>query len=95
MNLWCVPTTPLKNPIAGIASVNAFDVSDERLAFHSFAVGPRAMAYTDTLATLLPTMAADPKGQAMLQALHIQGWIAVTTADLDPIRTLTAQPVAV
>ena len=75
--------------------VNAFAASDEKLAFHSFVVGSGAMAYTDILATLLPTMAADPKGQEVLQALHIPGWIGVTTADLDPTRALTAQPATV
>jgi ABC-type phosphate/phosphonate transport system substrate-binding protein len=70
--------------------VNAFATSNEKLAFHTFAVGPGAMAHKDTLATLLTAMATYPKGQEMLQALHIDGWQGVTPADLAPIQALVA-----
>ncbi|TVQ07209.1 MAG: hypothetical protein EA368_14855 [Leptolyngbya sp. DLM2.Bin27] len=75
--------------------VNAFAVSAERLAFHTFAVGPAALAHRETLTTLLTTMATDPKGQAVLQGLHIEGWEGVSPEDLNPIHALAAQPVAV
>ncbi|MBD2428253.1 PhnD/SsuA/transferrin family substrate-binding protein [Phormidium sp. FACHB-1136] len=70
--------------------VNAFATSNEKLAFHTFAIGPGAMAHKDTLATLLTTMATDPKGQEILQTLHIDGWQGVTPADLAPIQALVA-----
>ncbi|HSM82003.1 MAG TPA: PhnD/SsuA/transferrin family substrate-binding protein [Nodosilinea sp.] len=70
-------------------------VSEERLAFHSLVVSPRAVPHRAALETLLTTMATDAKGQDVLQALHVEGWEALAPEALTPIRELVGQPAVV
>jgi hypothetical protein len=70
------------------ALVNAFDSSDEKVAFHSIVLSPRAIEYRDKLEHLLLTMQTDEKGRNLLSDVHLQGWESVPPEDISTLQSL-------
>ncbi|MEB3179668.1 MAG: PhnD/SsuA/transferrin family substrate-binding protein [Nostocaceae cyanobacterium] len=68
--------------------VNPFNSSDEKVAFHSLVLSPRAIEYRDKLEHLLLTMQTDDKGHNVLREVHLQGWESITSENISTLEHL-------
>jgi ABC-type phosphate/phosphonate transport system substrate-binding protein len=70
----------------GQAMVQLITTTSEQCAFHTFCVGPKLTAQTETLRQLLLAMAGDEQGSDVLADLSISGWTAVSEAEVATMR---------
>ena len=68
--------------------LHVLDRSDDAFAFHSFCVGPRLAEHAERIRQVLVDMAADEKGQAVLQDIGFKGFEAVTPEEIDCLTML-------
>lgn len=72
----------------GKGMVQAFEVSNERVAFHNVLVGNRGLEKQDTIQTMLLTMHTDEKGKEVLQELHMEQWLPTTQDELATMKRI-------
>lgn len=70
------------------AMVNVLFQSEQRLAFHSLVLAPQAMKHGDRLSQALLAMNTSEQGKAVLDALQIDHWRPVQSAETAQIQTL-------
>ncbi len=79
--------------LTGLAKgmINAFAVSEERLAFHSIVVAPGATEHRKALGQALLAMGAEAKGREILDKLGFPAWLAVSPDEFQGLQRLVAQ----
>ncbi len=70
----------------GKQMVNAFYVSQEKAAFHSFVAGRNALPQKDTIQRILLDMVTDERGIEILHELRIPQWEEVNLDDLGQVK---------
>ncbi|MDM8528849.1 PhnD/SsuA/transferrin family substrate-binding protein [Anaerolineales bacterium HSG24] len=68
--------------------VNLLYTSNEQLAFHCLAIGPRLIEKQAILKEKLAGMADDPQDKTILENLEIEQWISIGQEDVDSIRNI-------
>jgi ABC-type phosphate/phosphonate transport system substrate-binding protein len=70
----------------GREMINAFETSNEQIAFHNFMVGGNALERKDEIARVLLEMHTDDKGKEVLQELAINYWKPTSPEELAKIK---------
>ncbi len=70
----------------GKSMVNAFETSNQQVAFHSLVVGREALPLRDDIRRAVLDMHTDDQGKEVLQALHFSQWVAVDADAITQIR---------
>lgn len=68
--------------------VNAFHISDEKLAFHCLLAGPRLVDRQAQLKNNLVAMETDGGGREVLKKLELERWLGVNRQEIETIKAI-------
>lgn len=74
----------------GRGMINAFETSNERIAFHNFMVGGNALPHKSDIERVLLEMHTDEKGKEVLRELSFDQWVPTSPDDLAKIKHIMA-----
>lgn len=66
--------------------INAFYISDEKLAFHCLNIGPRLLDRQTQLENSLTAMDIDAGGREVLKKLELERWLVVNPQEIEAIK---------
>lgn len=72
----------------GRGMAKALWTSNEKVAFHSFVLGPKLADRKAEVEQLLLGMHADEKGKNVLQELHLTKWLGIQQSELDTMKRI-------
>lgn len=70
--------------------INAFFISEEKLAFHCLNIGPRLLEKQTELTNGLSAMGADEAGREVLKKLEMERWLTVSQQEIEAIKDIIA-----